>query len=390
MNHPNRSAHISVVVAATLLVVSGVMPTALLPAMAVQIKRSFALTDPQVGGLLSLYFGVSFTLAVMSGRLADRLGPLRAAYVGAALTIVALLGTGTIADGFFSLAALYVVGGSGQSIIAPTANVILATGIPRRRLGLAMGIKQSAIPLGSLLAGLAVPLVALRIGWRWAFILASVLPVLAVANMRNFAFRTGSPSEPVSRSPGRSTSFRRLPVYVVGASLGTMTGTAVTGFLVLSVVRSGFSESSSGILLAAAAIAATFVRIASGVVVDKTRHSSGLGAAVLLTIGAVGYVLLASPWHPSIVAGALLAYGAGWGWQGLYHHSLVDVFPRRAGAATGVARIGLASGAAIGPSLFGLLAHELGYETGWMIMATGMFLAAIVLGAGYRLLTRTV
>ena len=60
------------------------------------------------------------------------------------------------------------------------SNLTLSRSVPAHRLGLSFGVKQAAIPLATLLAGAAVPAVALTVGWRWAYVIASGLAVLAL------------------------------------------------------------------------------------------------------------------------------------------------------------------------------------------------------------------
>src|SRR5205823_1137887 len=75
------------------------------------------------------------------------------------------------------------------------SNLTLARSVPAHRLGLSFGVKQAAIPLATLLAGAAVPAVALTVGWRWAYVIAAGLAVLALVG----APRAG---EPYVRIPG--------------------------------------------------------------------------------------------------------------------------------------------------------------------------------------------
>lgn len=53
-------------------------------------------------------------------------------------------------------------------------NLVLAREVVPERAGTAMGVKQSAVPLSGMLAGGLVPTLAVRLGWRAAFVLAGV------------------------------------------------------------------------------------------------------------------------------------------------------------------------------------------------------------------------
>ena len=50
-----------------------------------------------------------------------------------------------------------------------------------QRQGLAFGAQNSGATLGALLAGLALPVVAIPLGWRWAFVLVAALALAAAA-----------------------------------------------------------------------------------------------------------------------------------------------------------------------------------------------------------------
>ena len=49
------------------------------------------------------------------------------------------------------------VAGSANALCQPAANLLIARAVPAHRQGLAFAVKQSAIPMSTLLAGVAVP-----------------------------------------------------------------------------------------------------------------------------------------------------------------------------------------------------------------------------------------
>ena len=70
-------------------------------------------------------------------------------------------------------------GGLSNALAQPAANALVVRSVAARRQGLALGVKQAAIPMATLLAGLAVPSLGLTVGWRWAFVGAAGLSVAA-------------------------------------------------------------------------------------------------------------------------------------------------------------------------------------------------------------------
>jgi sugar phosphate permease len=88
-----------------------------------------------------------------------------------------VLAAGTVALS----ACLVVAGAAGASVYAASGRLILGWFAARER-GLAMGIRQSAQPLGVAVAALTPPLVAVLIGaagYPAAFAVAGVLPLAA-------------------------------------------------------------------------------------------------------------------------------------------------------------------------------------------------------------------
>ena len=57
--------------------------------------------------------------------------------------------------------------GLAAGIIQPATNAFLSREIHQNKQGIAFGIKQSGTPASTLLGGLALPLVALTIGWQF-------------------------------------------------------------------------------------------------------------------------------------------------------------------------------------------------------------------------------
>lgn len=379
MRSPRPLGTAGTVMSAAAIVVSGAMPVALLAAFAVRIEQSLSISDAQVGAALSLYFGVSVAFAISAGRLADSLGPPRALSLAAGLTIVSLLGAATLARTYPVLLAFFVVGGIGQALAAPTSNVILADGVRAERIGIAMGFKQASVPLGSLIAGIAITFMAAGISWRWPFAFAALIPAIAIVN----AIRI-HPASPTKTKVSRSSAAKPVTVgqvwrFGLAGGLSTFTASAMTGFLILGLVDAGYVESAAGIVLTVSALGSIAVRIGSGYLRDRLQFSAASGAAVLLGCGALGFLLAVSSSGFLVPIGAVIAYSAGWGWPAMFHLALVEMYPSSPGAATGIARVGLAGGNSVGPLFFGVVFETAGYRVGWSIAGLGMVGAGVAI-----------
>jgi MFS family permease len=361
---------------AAAMIVASVLPIALLAAFAVRVERSLAITDAQVGAALSTFFGVSVLFAIWGGRLADRLGPTRSRVFSAGLTSVALLGSAGLARSYPVLLAFFAVAGIGQAVAAPTSNVILAAGVRTERIGVAMGAKQASVPLGAFLAGTAVALTSPDLSWRVVFAVAVIVPAIAIGNAVALpsSGRTTSNPGPVRAGVVKLRDMWRFPL---AGAMSTFSASAVTGFVVLGLVDARFAESTAGLVLTIAGLGSVAVRFGSGYLRDRLRFRAVNAVMVLLGCGAVGFLLMISGVRALVPVGAVLAFSAGWGWPAMFQLTLVETFPQAPGAATGIARLGLAGGNSLGPLFFGVLFQAVGYRVGWTLAGLWM-LAAIV------------
>lgn len=65
---------------------------------------------------------------------------------------------------------------------------------------------------------------------------------------------------------------------------------------------------------------------------------------------------------PLLVIGTALAYGASWGWPGLFNYAIVRQSRAAPAAATGITQSGLFAGQLVGPPVFGSLVERASYE----------------------------
>ena len=112
------------------------------------------------------------------GRVVERIGAHRAMRVSATGSAAALLGVALFAESWAGLVACLVLGGLANAVAHPATHLSLARKVPANRQGFSFGIKQAAIPAATLLAGLAVPIIAVTFGWRWAFAGGAALALL--------------------------------------------------------------------------------------------------------------------------------------------------------------------------------------------------------------------
>lgn len=370
----------SMAVTATIL---GVLPVFLLGGLAVQVRDDLGFSETALGVAVSTFFAASSLLSVPGGRLSERIGAERGILLGAVASLLSLLSIAAVAGSLPTLLACMAVGGMGNGITQPAVNLALARGVPLARQGFAFGLKQSSIPIATLLGGLAVPLIALTIGWRWAYasgaVVAALLAVWTLTRRRT----EQSPSRPSHRHAQDRRSQRRSLVRLATAGgLASAASNSLGAFLVLWGVTAGLHPATSGLLFAMGSAFSIVVRISLGRLADTHPASALRMVTGLMLLGGCGFVALATgslPWL--YVAGTLLGFGAGWGWPGLFTLAIVRTHPEAPAAATGVTQAGIYAGGVIGPTLLGLLVETVSYPAAWLAGAASLVAAAALVAA---------
>jgi MFS family permease len=362
-------------------VVVFVLPLYLTGALAVQMSEDLAFGAAILGVAVGIFRGSAAVTSTWLGRAADRWGASRAFRVSAVVAAVSSAGLALAARGPVSLCAWLVLGGSAHALGQPAANRLLMRNVPRGRRGLAFGLKQSALPTASALAGLSVPTIAVLLGWRWAFLLGAIGAVVIFVV-------TGRPPErtamPQTEAPSRSHLPRRtLWTLAVALGLGMAAASSVPAFFVDASVTGGLSPDRAGTVLGVASAAAVAVRLGAGWLMDRLTRGHLFVCAGMLATGSVGLVALATGRAELAVLGCVVALAAGWGFNGVFWFALVEADPTAPGAVTGAVAPGGLVGGTLGPVLFGIIAEQVGYGVAWSITAglPTAAAAAMVIGA---------
>lgn len=374
-----------IVVSASLVLAA--LPVFLVGGLAVQIRSDLGFSESALGAAVTIGFAAGALAAPFGGRIADRLGPRTSLYTGAFLAVVALLGIGLVADTWVVLVLFLVVTGLAVAVTDPGLAILVGRAIRPQRQGLAFGIKEASIPAATLVAGLAVPAIALTVGWRWAFGIG-VLPLLVVIFLLPRVVRD---SEPVSSVAKQSTEVavgpsrrRAILLSAIAAALGTAAASGVGVFLTESAVAMGMTQGNAGFLLAVGSGAGIVARISAGVVADRTGGPQFKLISLMLAVGAVTIALGGTGSTALLVVGTIGAFTGGWAWTGIFFLSLIKSSPSTPGAVAGIGTFSLGVGNASGPLLFGLVAQNVSFAAAWLVAGIAAGIAAIFMAAARR------
>lgn len=365
-----------VVASASGLTTLGTIPVFLLGAQAVFIRADLGFDALQFGVAVSVFFASAAVAALLGGGLLDRIGRRRSTVTAGSLAAAGGFGTAWATYSWEVLLGLMVVLGTANAACQVTSNLTLARAVPPHRQGLGFGVKQAAIPLAIMLAGLAVPGIGAVVGWRWTFTITGLAGIGVMAAGLRLARGSAVSGE---RSAGRDRPpMSALLAVMAAVTLASAAANSLGSFVGLWGFEVGLTPSQAGILMASGSALNIVVRVLSGHRADR-RHGRNLPVvAIQMLVGAASLAALSisSPW--TVVPAALLAFGLGWSWPGLLLYAVVRVGRDSPGVASGIVQAGAFVGGAAGPALFGLVVGTFGYATAWRLAAL-LFLAAAVL-----------
>ncbi len=355
------------------------------------LHRDLAIPLPHLTALFSAAGALYFSLGVMSGPLADRIGA----------RIVAAVGCGVLAGGLvvmsragnepvFDIGYLFGVGAGVGLCFVPAVGAVQA--LCRKNPAAAGGVAASGIGLGTfVLPSLAQVLIDL-IGWRQTLLLLGALAVcgglaalpLAGSGAVNDRGRVphSSPSAPRLAELLRSRRFLLLYAAQLIVSLVAFVPFA---HLVLFARTMGWSAATVGYLIGMIGIGSLCGRLLLGFVAQPLGSCRAASlCALVMAVALALLVLTTNRWE---LEGDAALYGLGYGGViGLTGPIVAEVLGVR-GICASVAFVttSRALGILVGPWAVGVTAHRLGsYDVPFLTCASLALIAALLLGELHR------
>ncbi len=346
--------------------VSTVLPGFLIGTMYVQVSAEMDVSEAAYGWGLGSFFGAAMVGSIMLGRLAQRIGPLNQMTMALVVSIAVQLALAATARSFGAVIGFLVVAGLANAANQTSVNLALAQAqLPR--LGLAVSIKQSGLPSATLLAGFAVPSLAITVGWRWAYVAGAGIALMSLALVR--AAVGSSVSRAASRdSAPESSTLDLFLAAAVGAFLAFSAG-SLNAWGVGSGVDAGLGPGTAGLFLSVGAATGITLRLMGGWLSDTMRAAPFRVGGLSALVGSAGMAALALRSPAVHVAAMLLSFGGGWIWPVFTNYGIVRANPRAAGTATGITQMGVYVGVFVGPLVTGWLIEYSGYPAMWLAVA---------------------
>jgi MFS family permease len=362
--------------AATALLVS--TPAYLIPLLHTQRGLSLAeagliATAPNVGVLLSL---------ILWGAAVDRWGERVILVTGLVVAIAGALAS-IAAPGYVALALALAVCGIGAAATSATSGRVVIGWFPVERRGLAMGLRQTALPLGMAAGALIVP--PLAAGGEIAPSLIVAASVVAVAAVASTLFIVNPPrperavdaeGRPANPYRGDGTLAR---IHLVSALLVVPQYALATFGLVWLIADQEWHPVAAGVVVALAQLLGAGGRVAIGVLSDRVgsrlrplRWVALAGIPLLLLTAGAGEL----HWAPAVAVFYVLASCVSVADNGLAFTAVAEIAGAHwSGRALGAQNTGQYIAAAIVAPAVGALISVTGYSVAFALFALAPALA---------------
>jgi MFS family permease len=370
------------------------------PTIAPVLQDERGISESLIGYLAGFATIGSIVFLLAGGPMMRRLGPVRSLQWGlvASGAGVALIAAPQIAALFVGM----VLVGIGYGPSAPAGTDVLQRYAPARHRSLIFSIKQAGVPLGGVIAGLALPAIVTAFGWQYCLVFAAIVVaacILAVQPIRGSIDAGRDKSQTMSFSAFLSWSNIMAPLRTVFATPAVarigMTGStlAITqgawfAFMVTFLVsEAGLTLTQAGLLFAVMQATGIPGRILLGYIADRAQS----GRVTLMLVGIVsaltslGLVFV----KPGLPMPLLIAFFAIAGvtvssWNGVQLAEVARLSPREALQDTSSgATVLIFLGYVVGPAGFALLQQLSGSY------APGLIAIAVFALAGSAVLAKT-
>ena len=242
------------------------------------------------------------------GAAADRYGERIVITAGLVIAGGSLIGAAQL-DAPVSLGVLLACAGIGGASVNAASGRLVLGWFGRSERGLAMGARQTAQPLGTMIAAASLPALALHAGLSGALEACGALCLAAAVAVAVFAVdppRTGQAAAARAGNPYRSPGLWRIHA---ASALLVVPQFATTGFALEYLVASrGWSAVEAGRVVAVADLAGALTRVAAGRWSDRARSRLRPMRTLAVVVTAVmGLTALGMWWRSPLAVGALLA-----------------------------------------------------------------------------------
>ncbi len=353
-----------------------------LPALGPALQAAFGLSLIEVTAVFTA-FGLGTVVTVYAwGVLADRVGERLVLSLGPALGGAAVA-TVALAGGLVSvLAGMFVAGMLAAAATSGSGRAVFGW-FPRAERGLALGLRQTAVPVGAAAASFSLPALAAATSVDAALlVMAGALVASAVAAaiwLRDPPPRRSAapPAPPAARDP-------RIWRLGLASALLIVGQVGVSSLLVLYLFSErGWSATEAALALGVIQVGGAIARVAAGRWSDHRdeRISPFRRLAVVAGVLLLGATVLANASSallvPFLMAGGMFAMS----WNGLSFTAAAEISGGgQAGRAMGLQNTLMRTAGAATPIALGALAAGVSWQLAFLVMGLAPLAGGALLG----------
>jgi MFS family permease len=384
------------------------------PIMSLVIDH-FHLSHHEAGLLMSMFALPGVLVSLPAGMLTDRFGVKPIGIITLILTIV---GTALVATGqtFALILAGRIIAGTGAVTLVIISPQAIAQWFAGREMGIAMGVLNTAMPVGTIASLNAIPALASVYGWRagiWLTLALAAATLIIFALFYSPPLHCEAPALKARGFPDRSkprfvalldpalkarglrsapghgqgqaaaasawnVAGAGLPIWMVGAAWALFNASIISlsTFAPDFMVSSGLRLESAGFDTSLVMAGPLLLSPVIGFLIDKTGGkeafiaAGGIGMALVLLLFPAGATHFAAIMAGVGIMAALIP-------APIFSLSADVVSPERLGVGYGILSLLSNLGIFVGPQIVGLARDATGsYAMGFCLMAVFAFLAA--------------
>jgi MFS family permease len=362
------------------------------PILAPFMQADLGLTRGQVGLFNSAIMAGSLVSMFAAGWVVDVQGERAALVWGNVLVgLFCLTVAGT--QGFFTALLALFAAGMGASFPTPAGSKAVMSWFPVEKRGMAMGVRQTGIPVGGALAAASLPAIAALMGWRTAVVASGVTCFIAVAAcwfLYSSPEGAASGSSPITRKQQnhlKDILTRDVALLGLAGALLPLGQFALLTYLALYLKETqNIPVTTTATLLVGAQIAGATGRIVWGIWSDRWFRQHRKPALVWASVFSTGGSLVLG-WLPQgvplwLIGLVVLFYAFNTiGWHGSWIAMLAEIAgPDKQGRTLGMAMTLMYPGIIVLPPLFGLFVdYTHSWQWAWTVLAAVLALGTALI-----------
>lgn len=360
------------------------------------LQNAFRLSEATAALAISALNGGQVVTMLMLGWLIDRFGERYVVALTMVLMGVAAIAGSIVSENFSVLLLFFALVGTSYASVQPGGTRAVVRWFPPGERGMATGVRQAGLPLGTAIAAMALPLIAATYSWNAAL---EVQGAVGIAGGVLFGLlhrdECGTQSVPVAAPPNLVKAVRLVaghsvlwPMMLAGAVMVTFQYTFATHAIPFVAARFHYSVVAAALLFSVSQWLGILGRVGLAWTSDRfwpNRRVRSLGFSMAICVMAtMSLIVLPISTSNAALTAIFCAIGLfGVGWYPLYLLQIAEMAPKSMVASTisFSMTINMVS-ICIMPPLFGAIVDRFGYSPAWSALALVIVAGMAVLWKG--------